>query len=100
VLGYGVLHAGVTRGERGYLWRERGDGGEVAAAAVDVIDTTGAGDAFHGVFTAMLAEGRPTPECARIATWAAAQKCARLGGRAGLPDREQLEAFLAGTPRN
>jgi sulfofructose kinase len=94
ILGHGVLHAGVTRGERGYLWRERGAGGRIDSVQVDVIDTTGAGDAFHGAFAAMLAEGRPTPDCARIAAWAAAEKCTRLGGRAGLPDRAQLEAFL------
>lgn len=95
VLALGPLHAGVTRGGEGYLWRERGAAGEAPAPKVDVIDTTGAGDAFHGVFALMLAEGRPTSVAAQAAAWAAAEKCTRLGGRSGLPDRKALEAFLA-----
>lgn len=97
LLAIGPLHAGVTRGAEGYLWRERGAAGEAPAPKVDVIDTTGAGDAFHGVFTLLLAEGRPTPECARGATWAAAEKCTRLGGRTGLPNRKDLDAYLRST---
>jgi sulfofructose kinase len=95
VLGHGVLHAGVTRGARGYLWAERGADGDVEARRVDVVDTTGAGDAFHGAFTVMLAEGRPTAECAEIATLVASEKCTRLGSRAGLPDRKRLEQLMA-----
>jgi sulfofructose kinase len=96
VLKRGVLHAGVTRGADGYLWRERGGGGELPAEPVDVIDTTGAGDAFHGAFTLMLAEGRPTATCARAATIVAGLKCTRIGGRAGLPSRAELDRRLGG----
>jgi sulfofructose kinase len=95
VLTYGPRYAGVTLGRHGYLWRERGNGGEVPAYSVSVTDTTGAGDAFHGAMALMLAEGRPLPECARIASAVAALKCMRLGSRAGLPTRPQLEAFLS-----
>jgi sulfofructose kinase len=35
------------------------------------------------------------PECARVAAAVAALKCTRLGSRAGLPTRGELEAFLA-----
>lgn len=94
-LALGPLHAGVTRGAGGYLWRERGAAGEAPAPKVDVIDTTGAGDAFHGTFTLLLAEGRPTSLAAKAATWAAAEKCTRLGSRSGLPDRKALDAYLA-----
>ena len=95
--GAGMRHAGVTLGAEGYLWRDAS--GAVHAQPgfpVDVVDTTGAGDAFHGAFALALAEGRPTPECARIACAVAALKCTRLGGRAGLPTRPELERFLAG----
>lgn len=96
VLAKGVTHAGVTRGAEGYSWVEKGgDSGHQPAFAVEVVDTTGAGDAFHGAFAWGLAQGRPTAECARIAAAAAALKCRRLGARAGLPTREELEAFLA-----
>jgi sulfofructose kinase len=95
VLSLGPRHAGVTLGSDGYAWRERESGGQVPAFSVSVTDTTGAGDAFHGAFALMLAEGRPAAERARLAAAAAALKCRRLGSRAGLPSRTELETFAA-----
>lgn len=96
VLATGVQHAGVTRGARGYSWLSRtGEGGHQPAFAIEVMDTTGAGDAFHGAFTWALAAGYAPAECARIAAAAAALKCRRLGARAGLPTRSEVEEFLA-----
>jgi len=99
VLGLGPKYAGVTLGPDGYLWRERGgEDGVLPAFEVAVTDTTGAGDAFHGAFTLMLAEGRSSSEAARTACAVAALECTRLGSRAGLPTRAELEAFLARNP--
>ena len=61
-----------------------------------MVDTTGAGDAFHGAFTLMLAEGHAADICARAAVLAAAEKCTRLGGRAGLPTRKRLTELMRG----
>jgi sulfofructose kinase len=91
----GPLHVGVTLGADGYLWRERDGGGHVPGFRVEVVDTTGAGDAFHGAFALMLAEGRRAAEAARVAAAVAALKCTRLGARAGLPTRAEVNAFLA-----
>jgi sulfofructose kinase len=100
VLSLGPKHAGVTLGSAGYLWRERDGGGHVPAFSVSVTDTTGAGDAFHGTFALMLAEGRTIVQGARSAAAAAALKCTRLGSRAGLPSRSELQSFEAGaSPR-
>jgi sulfofructose kinase len=96
VLSLGPRHAGVTLGRDGYLWREQNGMGQVPAFSVSVTDTTGAGDAFHGAFALMAAEGRQTADCARIAAAVAALKCTRLGSRAGLPTRPELDAYLAG----
>jgi sulfofructose kinase len=93
VLSHGPKHAGVTLGGQGYAWRERTGSGHIPAFAVAVTDTTGAGDAFHGAFTLLLAEGHMPAESARLAAAAAALKCTRLGSRAGLPSRAELEAF-------
>jgi len=98
VLSLGPKHAGVTLGSAGYAWRERKNGGQVAAFSVSVTDTTGAGDAFHGTFALMLAEGRTSAQSARLAAAAAALKCRRLGSRAGLPTRAELEAFERSAP--
>jgi sulfofructose kinase len=95
VLAQGPKYAGVTLGAEGYLWRDHGDGGQLPAFSVSVADTTGAGDAFHGALALLLAEGRDPAECARMASAVAALKCTRLGSRAGLPNRRELQAFLA-----
>ncbi len=98
VLSLGPMHAGVTMGALGYRWHEKGALGDrltghVPPPQVDVIDTTGAGDAFHGAFALMLAEGHPTHVCAVIAAEVAARKCTRLGSRAGLPRRAEVRAL-------
>lgn len=90
----GVRHAGVTRGARGYRWQGRDGAGTQEAFTVPVVDTTGAGDAFHGVFALGLAAGLSDAACARVAAAAAALKCRRLGARLGLPDATELDAFL------
>lgn len=96
ILALGPRHAGVTLGARGYAWRDRdGTSGTQPAFPVSVADTTGAGDAFHGAFALMLAEGRPADACARMSAAVAALKCTRLGARAGLPTRSEAEALLA-----
>ena len=95
ILARGPKHAGVTLGAEGYAWAEAGRQGRQAGFAVDVVDTTGAGDAFHGAFALALAEAQPIEDCARFACAVAAMKCTRLGSRAGLPTRKDVEAFLA-----
>lgn len=80
------------------------DGAYVAAADgafhqpafdVEVVDTTGAGDVFHGAFAAGMLEGWELPRTVAFASAAAAIICQSLGGRAGLPTRQQVLAFLA-----
>jgi sulfofructose kinase len=96
VLAMGAGHAGVTLGSEGYRWAEQGgDRGFQPAFPVDVVDTTGAGDAFHGAFALACAEGQSTAEAVRLAAAVAALKCRRLGSRAGLPTRDEVEALIA-----
>jgi sulfofructose kinase len=99
ILDLGVTHAGVTRGAKGYVWRNRdGRSGLQPAFAVGVVDTTGAGDAFHGAFTWALASGLDDAGSARVASAVAAMKCRKLGAREGLPTARELEAFLDERP--
>ncbi len=91
----GPRHAGVTLGDNGYMWRDTFGGGSMDGFEVPVADTTGAGDAFHGAFALMLGEQRAISDCARLANGVAAMKCRRLGARAGLPTRDELEMFLS-----
>jgi sulfofructose kinase len=86
---------GVTLAERGYLWLDDAGARHSPGFAVSAVDTLGAGDVFHGAFALSLAEGRSVEEAARFANAAAALKCTRPGGRLGIPDRSEVEAFLA-----
>ncbi len=61
---------------------------------MDVVDTLGAGDVFHGAFALEVAGGAPPADALRSASAAAALKCTRFGGRLGIPTRAQLDAFL------
>ena len=97
----GPKHAGVTLGGQGYLWIEGNAVHRHPAFEVDVVDTTGAGDAFHGAFALGIAEGRSVRDIVRRASATAALKCTRLGSRAGLPSVDELATFLlARPPRN
>jgi len=96
-LALGARVAVVTRGERGCEWLSADAPGalrHLPAFATQAVDTTGAGDSFHGAFTLMIAEGLDLPAALRYAAAAAAVKVGRLGARS-MPARTDVEAFLA-----
>jgi len=85
----------MTCGEAGaVLWRPDAPR-HVPAFAVPVVDTTGAGDAFHGGYAVARAEGWEPEEALRFAAAVAGLKCGAYGGRAGLPDRQTALQLLA-----
>lgn len=84
----------ITLGEQGLVWHHHGATGRMAGYPIGVIDTTGAGDAFHGAFCAGLVEHLGWPELLKFASAAGAFCCTRLGARAGLPTRNQLREFM------
>jgi sulfofructose kinase len=86
---------GVTLGSRGFAWLEDGRLRQTPSFAVDAIDTLAAGDVFHGAFALGIAEHLSLEETGRFAAAAAALKCTRWGGRAGIPSRSELDAFLS-----
>lgn len=93
----GVERAALTHGAAGatLLTPER----EVAVDAVDidVVDSTGAGDAFHaGLVDAWLLDDRPPEAAGRFAAGVAALNCTGDGARGGLPTRTAVEDLLAG----
>jgi ribokinase len=59
------------------------------------IDRTGAGDAFSAAFAVALVEGKPLDEAGFLANAAAAWCTTRMGALAGLPTRNELDAFVA-----
>lgn len=86
----------VTAGHQGCWYAEPGGSPcHVPAFPVNVVDTTGCGDVFHGAYAAALARGMAIDRAIRIATATAALKATRPGGRAGIPALKTVEQFLA-----
>ena len=84
----------ITDGPDGVYWLDGGELRHLPAFKVKVIDSLGAGDAFHGGFTLALAEGRALPDIMRFASATAALKCTKFGGASSAPTRAEVEAFL------
>lgn len=84
----------VTMGGEGVAWCDASGSGHEPAFAVDVVDTLGAGDVWHGAFALRLAEGADEVAAIRFANAVAALKCTCRGGRAGTPSRAQVETFM------
>lgn len=76
----------VTRDWREYL----------PSAPVQVIDTTGAGDAFAGALSVALLEGRSVRAAARFAVAAADLSVQSYGAQPSYPTRADIERVLAG----
>lgn len=103
----GVCRAAVTDGEAGATLVTRdgtetsGDGGaggalvDVPAFDVDVVDETGAGDAYvAGLIDAWLLGDRDPPAAGRFAAVTAALACTTAGARGDPPTAERVEQFL------
>jgi ribokinase len=96
LLDAGVRNVVVTRGERGALIVNANGYNAIAALQVDVVDSTGAGDAFNGTLAAALANGNSLEQAVRRAVGAGALACTQLGVIPSLPRAEALEKFLGG----
>jgi sulfofructose kinase len=84
----------VTLGSEGSMgWK--GDNMVVQKAfPVQAVDTTGAGDVYHGGYIYGLTQGWPMPVCMRFASAVAALKCREIGARKGIPALDEVQAFL------
>jgi ribokinase len=87
----------VTMGPNGALVLGPDADTVVASPQVDVIDTTGAGDAFNAGFAAALAEGHDLLPSVAVGTATGAHACTRLGVIPGLATRRELADFSVKT---
>jgi ribokinase len=88
------LEVVVTRGAAGAISVRGHDRIHVPAPSVQVIDTTGAGDAFVGAFAAALDAGEDRPKALSIATAAGSLACTMHGAQPALPTRDAIDALL------
>ena len=88
----------VTCGDKGLLWARDGAFGSMPAHQVEVLDTNGAGDAFHGAYAGALAAGLPWLDTLRFASATAALCCGTVGSRNGLPRQDAVHALMQEQP--
>ena len=84
----------ITCGENGGKYFIDGAVRRYRAFQVPCVDSTGAGDAFHGAFCHFLSHDLPVDRCLELASAVGALNCRSLGGRSSLPSREELRQFL------
>lgn len=86
---------GVTLGAAGVMWFDGERIHSSPSLQVSAVDTLAAGDTWHGALALALAERRDLRSAIEFATAVAALKCARFGGRAGIPKRDEFERWWA-----
>jgi sulfofructose kinase len=99
----------ITLGGAGLVWaakrrcrdahsnlrrRAEQEGGSIEAFPVDAVDTTGAGDIFHGAFALRIAGGENLLRALRYASAAAALGCAKMGARSAIPTKAEVESLM------
>ena len=82
-----------TWGADGVYWQNEYGQHHTPAFDIDPVDTTGAGDAFHGAFALGLAEGLKPKQNMRRASAVGALTCLKAGARSALPTRKAVDAL-------
>jgi sulfofructose kinase len=84
----------ITLGAKGSMGWHDGNITFQNAFPVNVMDTTGAGDVYHGAYIYGLLQGWGMPERMRFASATSALKCTEIGARKGIPTLERVKAFI------
>ncbi len=90
---HGVRVAAMTLGDRGALALANEIWTYSPAFAVECVDTTGAGDVFHGAFCYAVLSGMEMEEALEFSNAAAALNCTAVGARGHIPARTDIEAL-------
>jgi ribokinase len=93
LLSLGPRSAVITVGKCGAVFASGDSTGHLPAPEVDVVDTTGAGDAFVGALATQLARGARLEEAVAYAVRAGAAAVTREGAQGALPTPEVVEAL-------
>ena len=86
----------VTLGKKGSVTQHDGKIFTHKAYQVKAVDTTGAGDVFHGAYAYGVLQGWDMKKTVEFASAVAAMKCTKLGGRTGIPTLQEAMRFLKG----
>jgi len=93
LLNLGPRSVVLTLGASGAVFADGGSSGHLPAPDADVVDTTGAGDAFVGALAVKLARGASLEEAVAYAARAGAAAVTKDGAQGSLPAPEEVEAL-------
>jgi sulfofructose kinase len=96
---YGMSVAAMTLGAHGALARVEGRYVYSPGFVVDCVDTTGAGDVFHGAFCYSVLQKMPLAEALEFSNAMAALNCTGTGARGHVASLQEIRAFMAGGTR-
>lgn len=80
----------MTEGSNGVRFHNGTEIVHVPSIAVDVVDTTGAGDTFNGALAVALSEGETLQKAIRFANIAGGLSVTKLGAQDGMPTRDRV----------
>ena len=84
----------ITMGSKGVVLAEKGTIVKISSLSIEPVDTTGAGDAFVGIFAAMIDSGVDTVQAARYASAGAGLACLKMGAQEALPSLKEIETRI------
>jgi len=92
------IRNGPTPGQSSVSWYQNDELQRQAAFSVDVVDTTGAGDVFHGAYALAIGAGLDVRAAMAFSAATAAMKCGHAGGRNGIPTINECLVFMRTKP--
>lgn len=95
---FGPAQVVITQGPGGSIGFAGGAMIHQPAFTVNAVDTTGAGDVYHGAYIYRFLEGADLAECMAFASAAAAYKCTVSGNLNGIPRLEQVLEIMSHAP--
>jgi sulfofructose kinase len=96
---YGMKVAAMTLGEHGSLALVNGEFVYSPAYVVNCLDTTGAGDVFHGAFCYAVLQDMPAAEALDFSNAMAALNCTAIGARGGIKSEKEVRQLMARAER-
>jgi sulfofructose kinase len=95
-----IPSAGMTLGRDGALLYHRGRLHYSPGFVMETVDTTGAGDVFHGAFVYGLLAGWDVERILSFSNAMAGLNCTKLGARGGIASRAAAERLMASGRRH
>lgn len=84
----------ITLGKKGVIFAEKGKVYHQKAMLIKPVDTTGAGDTFVGIFSAMIDKNFSLEKAVKYASVGASLACLKSGAQEGMPNLNQIEEAL------